>query len=36
MADNKNVENNSDLGIQGSGIWKEILSESITRKEGFI
>ena len=33
MADNNNAENNSDLGIKGSGIWKEILSESAIRKE---
>ena len=33
MADNNNSENNSDLGIKGSNIWQEILSESVSKKE---
>ena len=33
MADNNNSENNSDLGIKGSNIWQEILSESVNKKE---
>ena len=33
MSDNNNTDKNADLGIKGSNIWQEILSESITRKE---
>ncbi len=30
---NKNSENKSDIGVEGSNIWQEILSESLTKKD---
>ena len=33
MTDNNNAEKTLELGINGSNIWQEILSESIIRKE---